>query len=80
MTCREGIEFLSEYLSGELPPAERLEFEKHLEECPDCVAYLKSFQEALKLGKRAFEISEGNADAMPEDLVQAILAARRRGS
>ena len=81
MTCREGIEFLSEYLSGELPLAQREVFEQHLEECPECVAYLNSFAEAVKLGKGAFETSdEPLTTEMPEELVQAILAARRKGN
>ena len=38
MNCREFTEFLHEYLFGSLPAPERLEFEKHLAECPWCVA------------------------------------------
>jgi len=55
MTCREFIDFLMEYLSGELSARERAEFERHLADCPDCSAYLRSYEETIKLGKAAFD-------------------------
>ena len=79
MTCRELIEFLADYLSGELPAEERRLFEEHLAECPDCVAYLETYEATIRLGRDAFSSVQdpGCADA-PEELVAAILAARRR--
>jgi anti-sigma factor RsiW len=79
MNCREFTEFLHEYLFDNLPAAERAEFEKHLEECPWCVAYLDSYKQTIQLEKAAFTPPE---DApvpgdVPEELVQAILSARR---
>jgi len=81
MTCRDFVTFLSDYLSGELAAAERARFEAHLAECPMCVAYLKTYQETIKLGKAALTESEEAIPAeVPEELVQAILAARRSRS
>ena len=81
MICREVVEFLMEYLSGELPCDERLAFEEHLEACPECVAYLKTYEEAVKLGKAVLHHpDQGVPDEVPEDLVQAILAARKTRS
>jgi anti-sigma factor RsiW len=81
MTCREVTEFLSEYLSGDLPSAQRAAFETHLEICPACVTYLQSYRDTVALGKRVFgHPDDPVADDVPEDLVQAILAARRRRS
>ena len=79
MTCRELIGFLADYLSGELPAEERRLFEEHLADCPDCVAYLETYEATIRLGKDAFPgvQDRGCADA-PEELVVAILAARRR--
>jgi anti-sigma factor RsiW len=80
MNCREFTEFLHEYLFGDLPAAERAEFEKHLAECPWCVAYLESYQQTIQLEQAAFFASEDApvpADA-PEELVRAILRARPR--
>ena len=82
MNCREFTEFLHEYLSGNLPESERAEFDKHLAECPWCVAYLDSYQKTVQLEKAAFSTLEDKpppADA-PEELVQAILRARAQAS
>ena len=82
MNCREVTEFLHEYLFGNLPAAERSEFEKHLAECPWCVAYLESYQKTIQLGRAALSASEDSpllAEA-PEELIQVILHARPRRS
>jgi anti-sigma factor RsiW len=77
LTCREFAEFLSDYLSRELSAAERAAFEAHLAECPTCVTYLDTFQKTIQLSKAAYADSEGGLpDEVPEELVQAILAAR----
>ena len=80
MNCREFTEFLHEYLFGKLPAEERAEFDKHLAECPWCVAYLDSYQKTILLGKAALSVSESDASPAdaPEELIQAILRARPR--
>jgi anti-sigma factor RsiW len=79
MTCRESADFLIEYLSGTLAANERLEFDRHLAHCPDCCAYLKSYEETVKLGKSVFtELDTAVPAKVPEELVQAILASCRR--
>ena len=82
MNCREFTEFLHEYLFGNLPPEEHAEFDKHLAECPWCVAYLDSYQKTILLEKAAFsDLGERFAPAgAPEELIQAILHARPRKS
>lgn len=79
MTCREVVDFLMDYLSGSLAPEERQEFERHLEACPPCVSYLKTYERTVALGKKAC-CKEGDsiAEKVPEDLVKAILAAQRK--
>ena len=82
MNCREFTEFLHEFLFGNLPAAERAEFEKHLAECPWCVAYLDSYRKTIQLGQAAFTTTKDASppgDA-PEELIQAILQARARSS
>jgi len=82
MNCREFTEFLHEYLFGDLPAEQQAEFEKHLAECPWCVAYLDSYQKTIELEQAAFSAPEDApppAEA-PEELVQAILHARSRAS
>jgi anti-sigma factor RsiW len=82
MNCREFTEFLHEYLFGDLPAEQRAEFDKHLAECPWCVAYLDSYQKTIQLEHAAFSVP-GDAPPpadVPEELVQAILRARSRSS
>jgi anti-sigma factor RsiW len=78
VTCRDFADFMMDYLSGELPAGTRASFERHLHVCENCQKYLAGYEETVKLGKRAFE--DGQAELpkdVPEDLIRAILAARR---
>ena len=78
-TCREIAEFLDDYVSGEMAAQLRAEFDYHLELCPNCRRYLASYRETIKLGRRAFDDESAPAEtAVPEDLIQAILAAQRK--
>ena len=78
VTCREFVEFLADYLDGDLPPASLAEFEFHLTDCPDCVLYLKSYKATVQLGKEAFTDLEAPVPTeVPEELIEGILAARR---
>jgi anti-sigma factor RsiW len=79
--CEEVITFLLSYLSNELPPEKEREFERHLAVCPSCVAYIKTYQQTVKLGRAAF-VQE--AEAVPPELggelLSAILGAGSIGS
>lgn len=76
LTCREICDFVMAYLDGELPDRERQVFQKHLEICPECVCYLKTYQTTVALGKNA--CTDPSPPPIPEDLVKAILAARKQ--
>jgi len=79
ITCREFVEFLTDYEEGDLPPARRECFEQHLGECPDCIEYLAEYRTTVRLARDACGEGDGAppADAPPE-LVEAILAALRK--
>ena len=80
MTCREFADFLADYLSGELSPGTRAQFERHLEVCPNCVAYLSNYRDTIALGRTVMAENDASVPAdVPEDLVKAILASCRRG-
>ncbi len=72
MTCREAIEFVIDYLEGSLAPETRQEFERHLAVCVACVAYLRTYEQSIRMAKASFP---DDID-VPEELVQAILASR----
>lgn len=75
ITCQQLIDFIAAYRDGELPPEERAEFDRHLAVCPSCQAYLRTYEQTIALARLA--ASEPVPDAVPESLVQAILAARK---
>jgi anti-sigma factor RsiW len=78
MTCRQFADFLDGYLSGELPAEALSAFEDHLRRCVNCVRYLEQYRESIELGRRVFQPTTTELPAdVPEDLVQAILAANR---
>lgn len=81
LTCREVVEFLADYLDHGLNAAQRQAFEEHLARCDECVAYLKGYEQTVRLGRAAFDDLDAAADAhLPRELVDAIAAARRRDS
>lgn len=65
-----------DYLDGELAVDTRSVFERHLAVCPECRAYLESYQVTLQLERVAFEDFDSDAMAPPpEDLVNAVIAS-----
>jgi anti-sigma factor RsiW len=79
MKCREFVEFLMEYLDGALGESERRVFEGHVEACPACVNYLDTYRETVRLGSSVCASEEEVPQDVPEELVRAILSARRNG-
>jgi len=79
LTCQELIDFLMAYLDKELPTPEREEFERHLGVCPSCVDYMDNYRDAVELGREACKNDDAQTMDVPEDLIKAILAARKAG-
>lgn len=78
MTCREMIEFLMDYLDGQLPEDQAAVFEKHLEMCPPCKAYLETYRKSVDLTSVCFDDDDQTPKDVPEALIRAILAAREK--
>lgn len=74
MNCQEQIDFLCDYVSGDLTPDVLLAFEEHLGECEDCAAYLAMYRSTVTLGREC--AAPDDLATPPEELVRAILAAR----
>ena len=78
ISCRELIDFLMDYVEDDLGAGERARFDEHLDACPDCVDYVESYRTTVGLGRLVCNDDEADAPGdMPEDLVKAILDARR---
>ncbi|HTY43526.1 MAG TPA: anti-sigma factor [Thermoanaerobaculia bacterium] len=67
LTCKKLIlDYLVEYEDGSMPETERKELEWHLEHCPPCVVFLKSYRatgRTLRMLKPR-EIPKNLADAV----------------
>ncbi|MDX1962939.1 MAG: zf-HC2 domain-containing protein [Pirellulales bacterium] len=76
-SCQQVLDFLLAYLDGELPASEQAIFDAHLAICAACRNYLDSYQATLRLVKSSHDDqSAASLPQLPEELVQAILAAR----
>jgi anti-sigma factor RsiW len=79
LTCRELVEFLDDYIAHDLAGEALASFEKHLSDCPPCVAYLETYRQSIRMGRAVLEGPDAAVpQAVPEELIQAILDARRR--
>ena len=76
LTCRDLAGFAADYVDGALDPRERARFDAHVAGCPGCASYLRTYAETIRLAKDAHADDPLPAD-VPEDLVRAILDARR---
>lgn len=76
MTCREFTEFLDAWLDGALPADQRTAFEHHLSICRDCVVYLDTYRRTVD-ACRNLRATDPVPAEVPEDLVAAILRARK---
>lgn len=75
MICREFIELVGAYFDGELDSSAQDELDAHLAECLECSLYLDSYRKTVELSKMAMR--DDRSEEPPEDLVQAILNAKR---
>ncbi|MBM4269117.1 MAG: hypothetical protein FJ144_21330 [Deltaproteobacteria bacterium] len=81
MTCREFVDFIADYLEGELAEGERASFAAHLDHCAECRSYLAGYEATVSLARGAFRDPTAPVpEDVPEALVEAIRKARRPGS
>ncbi|MCR4373487.1 MAG: zf-HC2 domain-containing protein [Acidobacteria bacterium] len=73
MNCRELSQFLMEYVGDTLERDVHENFESHLKACPNCHTYLVQYRETIRAGQLA--CGDEDCSEVPEDLVQAVLAA-----
>ena len=70
-TCRELIEFLDDYVAGELAPDRREAFAQHLTRCASCTAYLESYRITVVAARTAGHVE---IEDVPAEVLTAILA------
>ncbi len=69
MRCRDLVELLIDYVSGELSAEHAALVQEHLEKCPPCVAYLESYRSTIRLTRRL------PCTSLPPQLEQRLKAA-----
>jgi len=78
ITCREFEQFVLSYLEGDLPTRQAKRFKWHLRICRECREYLAAYQRSMEIGKAVLGApGDSVPDEVPEDLVKAVLDARR---
>ncbi len=81
LTCAEFEEFILDYFEGTLSGKQYAVFKVHLMLCRDCKSYIAAYERSTELGKNVFKEPYAPVpNDMPEDLVQAILAAKEAGT
>jgi len=79
MTCHELITFLDLYVADRLSLEQRGEFDRHLVLCPACQDYLQNYRAVIELTRlAATEPLVAVPEEVPEELIAAVLAARKR--
>lgn len=79
LTCRDFVALLFDYLLGGLGSEGIAAMNAHLAACPSCVAYLKTYEASIRMGRLALAPSDDPVpEEVPEALVRAVLATRRR--
>jgi anti-sigma factor RsiW len=56
-TCRECIDLLLDYLDGDLSAEQRAHLDAHLNACPPCVEFVKTYRATTSLCKEALKRS-----------------------
>jgi anti-sigma factor RsiW len=66
LVCANGVERLMEYLEDLLPAPDRRAVDAHLQGCPRCVAFVKSYVEVPRILRSATqaEMPEGASESL----------------
>jgi len=48
ITCKEFVEWVTDYLEGTLPATERKRFDAHLAQCSSCPHYLEQIRQTIQ--------------------------------
>jgi len=65
-TCKESVDYLLKFLDGEMPEDEARHLEEHLQACPPCVDFLRTYRATPILCKRALQAQ------MPQELAERL--------
>ena len=72
ITCEQVTALLIDYVAGDLDPATTLVLERHVQNCPDCVAFLHTYRESIRLTRTL------RYEDIPEELQDRVHAFLRQ--
>jgi len=61
LTCEKETALIADYLASNLSPADLASFENHLEECPDCKAFLQTYKKTIEITRSFLELESAKA-------------------
>ena len=76
LTCKEVNGFLEAYVAGRLDPSTEAQFERHIDGCETCRAYLQQYRATIDLVKEADPAGTRSAEPS-EELVDETLSFLR---
>lgn len=76
LCCREMVAFLQDYADGTLRGPVRESFERHVNRCPPCKDFMRTYMDTIKLAGKCAG-AHRTPCKMPEGLVQSIMSALR---
>ncbi len=79
LTCKQLDDFLVDFLDGNLPFRQKLSMHMHLGLCKECRDYVRDYERAVALGRKACSQQE-EVTEVPEALVQAVLSNMQSNS
>jgi anti-sigma factor RsiW len=71
MKCEEIVQYLSDYIDGDMPVEVLEEAEKHMTDCPNCTTALKTLKNTIQLYKHV-----GKARIAPEHRTSLMTAIK----
>ena len=77
LTCQQLTDIILDYVTNEMEPVLRAAFERHLECCADCVAFLHTYQETIRTTR---SVCREDVPAEMVNRVQNFLLERIKGS
>ncbi len=77
LSCRQMVELITDYLEGALPPVDSARFERHLDGCDGCRAYLEQMR--LTIGALGHLPPESISPEAEEKLLRAFRDWRSSG-
>jgi len=68
LTCQQITAFIIDYISQALPEATHALFEAHLRNCKDCVAFLNTYRESIRVTRSL------HVEAIPPEMLNRVQA------